>query len=55
MSHSLIFFFIALHFLFFSSCHVMCQFYVANGELSCQMYQVRLKSAQRSQGSLRSS
>jgi len=20
-------------------CHVMCQFYVANGELSCQMYQ----------------
>ena len=39
----------------FFSCHVMCQFYVANGELSCQMYQVRLKSAQRSQGSLRSS
>ena len=20
-------------------CHVLCQFYVANGELSCQMYQ----------------
>ena len=22
-------------------CHMFCQFYVADGELSCQMYQVR--------------
>ncbi|KAK8791962.1 hypothetical protein WA158_005352 [Blastocystis sp. Blastoise] len=29
----------ALHLMALPPCHVMCQFYVANGELSCQMYQ----------------
>jgi hypothetical protein len=30
----------ALHEMALPPCHMMCQFYVANGELSCQMYQV---------------
>lgn len=29
----------ALHEMALPPCHLMCQFYVANGELSCQMYQ----------------